>query len=148
MTRDEIIKEIKNYFQLKELVCPHCISTYGDKSWQFLSTELLSTILTIRKDILKVPMIVNSGSTYTQRGLRCNQCQLVKSKKRVYMSAHCLGKAIDFHTNVYTPEQCRKLIKENIDKLEYPIRLEEDVNWVHVDCYTLDSSKKLVTFTA
>jgi len=33
MTRDEIIKEIKNYFQLKELVCPHCISTYGDKSW-------------------------------------------------------------------------------------------------------------------
>jgi len=64
------------------------------------------------------------------------------------MSAHCLGKAIDFHTNVYTPEQCRKLIKENIDKLEYPIRLEEDVNWVHVDCYTLDSSKKLVTFTA
>lgn len=148
MTRDEIIKEIKNYFQLKELVCPHCISTYGDKSWQFLSTELLSTILTIRKDILKVPMIVNSGSTYTQRGLRCNLCQLVKSKKHIYMSAHSLGKAVDFHTKEYTPEQCRQLIKENIDKFEYPIRLEEGVNWVHVDCYTLDSSKKLVTFTA
>ena len=93
-------------------------------------------------------MIVNSGSTYTQRGLRCNQCKLVKSKKRIYMSAHCLGKAIDFHTKEYTSEQCRQLIKENIDKFEYPIRLEENVNWVHVDCYTLDSSKKLVTFTA
>lgn len=74
MKRDEIIKEIKNYFQLKELVCPHCVNTYGENAWQFLSTELLSTILTIRKNILKVSMIVNSGSTYTQRGLRCNQC--------------------------------------------------------------------------
>lgn len=148
MTRNELIKEIKKYFQLKELVCPHCLETYGDKSWQFLSTELLSTILILRTRVLNTPMIVNSKQNYTQRGLRCNMCQLVKSKKHVYMSAHSLGKAIDFHTSKYTPEQCRQLIKDNIDEFEYPIRLEEDVNWVHVDCYTLDSSKKLVTFTA
>lgn len=148
MIRNELIKELKKYFQLKELVCPHCLEQYGDKCWQFLSTELLSILLTLRTKVLNTPMIVNSKTTYTQRGLRCNMCQLVKNKKRVYMSAHNLGKAIDFHTDKYTPEQCRQLIKENIDKFEYPIRLEEGVNWVHVDCYTLDSSKKLVTFTA
>lgn len=148
MTRNELIKEIKKYFQLKELVCPHCLETYGDKCWQFLSTELLSTILILRTKVLNTPMIVNTKQNYTQRGLRCNMCQLVKSKKHTYMSAHNLGKAIDFHTSKYTPEQCRQLIKDNIDEFEYPIRLEEGVNWVHVDCYTLDSSKKLVTFTA
>ena len=92
-------------------------------------------------------MIVNSSNKYTQRGLRCNRCSLVANKKNVYMSPHCLGKSIDFHTNKFTPEQCRQKIKDNIDLFEYPIRLEENVNWVHVDCYTLDSNKKLVTFS-
>lgn len=147
MKRNELINEVKKYFQLKELVCPHCINTYGDKAWQFLSTELLSTIYTLRTKVIKVPMIVNSGSTYTQRGLRCNMCALVKEKTKLYMSAHCLGKALDFHTKEYTPEQCRQLIKDNIGMFEYPIRLEEDVNWVHVDTYTLNDNEKLVTFT-
>lgn len=148
MTRNELIKEVKKYFQLKELVCPHCLETYGEKSWQFLSTELLSIILTIRTKILKVPMIVNSKQAFTQRGLRCNMCRLVRNKKQTYMSAHNLGKAIDFHTNEYTAEECRQKIKDNIDLFEYPIRLEEEVSWVHVDCYTLDSNQKLTTFTA
>lgn len=147
MKRNELINEVKKYFQLKELVCPHCINTYGDKAWQFLSTELLSTIYTLRTKVIKVPMIVNSENTYTQRGLRCNMCALVKEKTKLYMSAHCLGKALDFHTKEYTPEQCRQLIKDNIDMFEYPIRLEEDVNWVHVDTYTLNDNEKLVTFT-
>lgn len=148
MTRNEIIEEVKKYFKIKELVCPHCVEKYGDKAWQFLSTELLSTILTLRTQVLKVPMIVNSRSAFTQRGLRCNRCRLVMGRKEVYMSAHNLGKAIDFHTNEYGPEECRQKIKDNIDKFEYPIRLEEGVSWVHIDNYTLDSDKKLVTFTA
>lgn len=64
------------------------------------------------------------------------------------MSPHNLGKALDFHCTDITPEECRQLIKKNIDEFEYPIRLEEAVNWCHVDTYTLDSDKKLVTFTA
>lgn len=147
MTRNELIKEVKKNFKLKELVCPHCVNTYGDKAWQFLSTELLSTIYVLRNEIIKKPMIVNNNTTFTQRGLRCNMCQLVKSKTRPYMSAHALGKAIDFHVSDMSAEEVRQLIKKNIDKFEYPIRLEEGVNWVHVDCYTLDSDTKLVTFT-
>lgn len=146
MSRSELINNVKKYFKLEELVCPHCINTYGQNSWQFISTELLSTIYTLRTKVINQPMIVNNGSNFTQRGLRCNMCSIVKNKKSVYMSAHCLGKAIDFHCTNINPEQCRQLIKDNIDQFEYPIRLEEDVNWVHVDTYTLDDENKLVTF--
>lgn len=148
MSRNELIEKVKKNFQLKELVCPHCVKTYGDKAWQFLSTELLSTIYVLRNEVIKKPMVVNNGTTFTQRGLRCNMCQSVKSKSTPYMSAHALGKAIDFHVNGMEAEEVRQLIKDNIDKFEYPIRLEEAVSWCHCDTYTLDSDKKLVTFTA
>ena len=148
MTRNELITEVKKNFKFIELVCPHCVKTYGDKAWQFLSTELLSTIYVLRNEIIKKPMIVNNNTTFTQRGLRCNMCQLVKSKTKPYMSAHALGKAIDFHVSDMSAEEVRQLIKKNIDKFEYPIRLEEGISWCHCDVYTLDSDKKLVTFTA
>ncbi len=148
MTRNELIKKVKENFQLKELVCPHCVKTYGDKAWQFLSTELLSTIYVLRNEVIKKPMVINNGTTFTQRGLRCNICELVKDKSTPYMSAHALGKAIDFHVNGMEAEEVRQLIKDNIDKFEYPIRLEEGTSWCHCDVYTLDSDKKLVTFTA
>lgn len=148
MTRNKLIEEIKKYFKLSELVCPHCISTYGNSAWQFLSTELLSTIYVLRTKVVNKPMIVNNDTTFTQRGLRCNRCDLVKSKTKPYMSAHALGKAIDFHVSDMTAEEVRQLIKDNIDQFEYPIRLEEGVSWVHCDVYTLDSDKKLVTFKA
>jgi hypothetical protein len=64
------------------------------------------------------------------------------------MSAHTLGKAVDFHVNDMSAEEVRQLIKKNINEFEYPIRLEEAVNWCHVDTYTLDCNEKLVTFTA
>ena len=147
MTRNELITKVKEYFKLGELVCPHCIQKYGDKAWQFLSTELLSTIYILRTKVVNKPMIINNGSNFTQRGLRCNMCQLVKSKSKPYMSAHCLGKAIDFSCSDITPEEIRKLIKANVDAFEYPIRLEEGVNWVHIDTYTLDDTVKLTTFT-
>lgn len=148
MNRNELINEVKKNFELKELVCPHVLNQYGDKAWQFLSTELLSTIYVLRNKVINRPMIINNGTTFTQRGLRCNMCELVKSKTKPYMSPHILGKSIDFHCTDITPEECRQLIKKNINEFEYPIRLEEGVNWVHIDCYTLDSDTKLTTFTA
>lgn len=148
MTRNELINEVKKNFELSELVCPHVLNQYGDKAWQFLSTELLSTINVLRNKVINKPMIINNGTTFTQRGLRCNVCELVKGKTKPYMSAHCLGKAVDFHVNDMSSEEVRQLIKKNIDKFEYPIRLEEGISWCHCDVYTLDCNEKLVTFTA
>ena len=146
MTRNELITSLKKYFKIKELVCPHCLSKFGDTSWQFLSTELLSTLYVLRTKVLKEPVLVNH-SNLTQRGLRCNLCSLVKTKKNIYLSAHVLGKAVDFTVPGKTADQVRQIIKDNIDEFEYPIRLEEGCSWVHIDCYTLDSDTKLTTFS-
>lgn len=152
MNREELLKEVKKYFKISELVCPHCVQTFGDNAWQFLSTELLSIIYILRTKIIKKPMIVNTASgSLTQRGLRCNICQLCKdktSKNKIYVSAHQLGKAIDFSVNGMTAEEVRNLIRSNIDEFECPIRLERNVNWVHIDAYTIDGKTKLVEFSA
>lgn len=148
-TRNKLITALKPYFNIRELVCPHVYDKFKDRAWQFISTELLSTLYVLRTIILKEPMIVNNWhkkGSYTQRGFRCNQCDLVVNKKVCYLSAHQLGKAIDFNVPNKTAEEVRKLIKENIDEFDYPIRLEEGTSWIHIDCYTTDDSIKLVTF--
>lgn len=146
MTRQEIIEKIKPYFKISELVCDHVYRTFGDKAWQFLSTNLLHTILILRTEIFKTPMMINGGA-FGQRGLRCNLCQLVKDKtisNRIYVSAHMLGEAIDFDVKGYTAEQARKKIHDNIHLLPHNIRLEKDVNWVHIDMY--DTNNKIYQF--
>ena len=92
-------------------------------------------------------MIVNylaAGVGYTQRGLRCNICQLVKSKTdigRIYMSAHNFGKAIEATVRGMTAEEARKLIIKNQVLLPYPIRLEDNVSWLHLDVYDMNKGK-------
>lgn len=147
--RNKLINALKPYFNIRELVCPHVYNRFKNNAWQFISTELLSTLFVLRTKVLKVPMIINNWSlkkSYSQRGLRCNLCDLVKSKNNVCMSAHNLGKAVDFTPQGMRAEDARKLIKDNLNQFEYPIRLEEGTSWVHIDCYTTDDSIKLITF--
>ena len=147
-TREEIIAALKPKFKISELVCPHTFEKFGEKSWQFLNTELLETIMVLRFDIFGVGMSINYG-TSTQRGLRCNICQLVKeqtNKNKIYLSAHCTGSGVDVNFAGYTAAQARTKIKENAALLPYPIRLEKDVTWVHIDVYNDGSGKKIVEF--
>lgn len=132
MTREEIIEALRQYFNVKELVCPHCYAKWGERSWQFLDTMWLWCLLIIRRDILKVPMTCNDAS-HTQRGLRCNLCELVKSKLRVYLTSHLFGKAGDFTAKGMTAEQARQKIIDNADLLPCNIRLEAGVTWIHFD---------------
>lgn len=151
MKRTILINNLKAYFNIKELVCPHIYNKFKQKSWQFLDTEILHTLYVLRTQIVKKPIIVNNWSSkgpYSQRGLRCNCCSLVADKTDVYMSAHCTGKGLDFNVKGMTAEEVRSLIKANLNLFEYPIRLEEGTSWVHIDCYTTDDSVKLVTFKA
>lgn len=150
MDRNKLIEEVSKYFNIKELVCPHCYNKFKDNSWQFISTELLSTLYVLRTIVINKPMVINTWATngsYSQRGLRCNMCQLVKSKTSIYMSAHSLGKSVDFHVPGMDAESVRNLIRSNVNKFEYPIRLEKDTNWCHIDCYVpKGSSNKLLEF--
>ena len=132
MTREEILKEIRKYFEIDELVCDHTYARWKEQAWEFLDTDYLHCLLVIRRDILKKPMWCN-GAGKKQRGLRCNLCQRVKEKKVLYLSSHILGKAGDFTITGMSAEQARQAIKANANLLPCNIRIERAVSWLHFD---------------
>ena len=131
-TRDEIIRELHKYFPIRELVCEHTHSEWGERAWQFLDTNYLACLLVIRRDILQQPMTCNHDEA-TQRGLRCNLCQIVKDKDKLYLSSHVLGKAGDFTVKGLTAQEARSRIRNNAHLLPCPIRMEGGVSWLHFD---------------
>ena len=145
MERKEIIKQLQQYFNISELVCPHILQRFGDTAWMFLSTQILHTLLVLRTEIINKPLIINQGSA-TQRGKRCNICPMVKQKTTAYESAHCNGNGFDITVVGMDAEDARKVIIQNEDKLPYPIRLEKDVSWLHIDCYDQCNNKKINIF--
>lgn len=147
-SREEIIRELHNYFQISELVCGHTFSQWGERSWQFLDTAYLHNLLVIRRDILQAPMVCNHDGA-EQRGLRCNRCELVKGKNRTYLSSHVLGKAGDFTVKGLTAQEARSRIRNNADRLPYPLRMEGGVNWLHFDTLPqFGVTAKVYEFTA
>lgn len=113
----------------------------------FLDDRLIETLDIVRERILGVPVTVNNwrqGGSFSQRGLRCNCCQLVKSKIAPYLSAHVLGKAIDFDAKGMTANEVRAAIIKAQLLLPYPVRLETGVSWVHLDVY--DGGSKVTLF--
>lgn len=131
-TREQIIQDLHKFFQVRELVCPHTFSKWGERSWQFLDTAFLHNLLVIRRDILQAPMTCNHDGA-GQRGLRCNRCELVKEKDRVYLSSHVLGQAGDFTVQGLTAQEARSRIRNMAHLLPYPLRMEGGVNWLHID---------------
>ena len=132
MNRDEIIQALHKFFQIRELVCEHTHSKWGERAWQFLDTDYLHALLVIRRDILQVPMTCNHEGAW-QRGLRCNRCQIVAEKKNVYLSSHILGKAGDFTIQGMTAQEARSRIRNMAHLLPCPIRMEGGVSWLHFD---------------
>ena len=130
--RETIIRDLHNYFQVRELVCEHTHAEWGERAWQFLDTDYLHALLVIRRDILQAPMTCNHDEA-TQRGLRCNLCQIVKDKDKLYLSSHVLGKAGDFTVKGLTAQEARSRIRQNAHLLPCNIRMEGGVNWLHFD---------------
>ena len=135
------------HFKLFELVCPHVLAKYGERSWMFLDSRLILNLDTIRERLNK-PIYVNKGGL-TQRGLRCPQCEIVKAKFEagvLYMSAHTMGKAVDFDVERMTADEVRGWLAEHGSYLPYPIRVEKDVNWVHMDVFPNRDNVKIYFF--
>ena len=135
------------HFKLHELVCDHIYAKYGEQAWQFIDPRLKITIDWIREKLDK-PITINNyewGGSDTQSGVRCNLCNLVKSKTdkgQVYMSAHCTANAADFSVEGMEAEEVRNWLVSQ--ELPYPIRLEAGVDWVHLDCN--DAGQKVYLF--
>lgn len=145
MERNEIIKQLGEFFKVEELVCPHIYKKFKDNSWRFLDTNYLHCLLILRKDIFQAPMTCTTKAM-TQRGMRCNMCDLVKSKKEAYISSHLLGKAGDFDVKGLTAAEARQKVKDNADQLPCKCRIEADVNWLHFDVMPHDQDSNVYVF--
>lgn len=144
MTRNEIITQLRAFFDVSELVCPHTFARFGENSWQFFDTATLNTLLILRSEILRVPMTINNDES-TQRGLRCNLCSIVKGKKKQYLSAHLMGKGFDVVSSQMTAQEMRDKVFASADKLPVPIRIEDGVSWLHFDTFDPSNGKNKVT---
>ena len=132
---------VPRFFTVREMVCPHVYNRWQLNErliWSFFDPTLLKTLDFIRESLDK-PITVNNWSdcgSFTQRGLRCNLCPLVKEKSQngtVYVSSHILGKAADFDVKGMSAEEVRQWLINNKEKLPFQICVEEGVNWVHID---------------
>lgn len=138
-------------FDLQELVCPDVFKQYGEFAWNFFDPRLLITIDRIRTKLNKRIFVNNwaDGGDLTQRGLRCLLCPLVKARyNTLYESAHILGKGFDLTVEGLIAEEVRLWIVANKNLWPYPIRLERDVNWVHLDLFDMDNGQKVYLFKA
>lgn len=151
MSDEEIYKKIKEYFTIEEFVSKKVHQKYGERAWQFICPRLLHTLIIIREDIGK-PMTINNwhrGGKFSQRGLRSNLSSIFMSKfkkGRMYLSAHVMGRAVDFDVKGMTAEAVRMHLKGIHEKLPYKIRLEhkmagKTISWVHLDIFHTNNKK-------
>lgn len=156
MDRQDVLNELKKYFSVKELVSIHVYKRFQEESWQFLTTDLLYTLLVIRKSLNR-SITVNDwafGGQMEQRGLRDNLTPIFKSKfkkNRLYLSGHVLGMAIDFDVKGMTATEVRKWLVDNREILPTKIRLERNLNgkeisWVHLDVKFEEKNPKVYLF--
>lgn len=129
------------HFKLQELVSPIVFDKYGEFAWSFFDENILKDLDTIRQRFGSA-IVINSwlfGGQTTQCGLRSNMDSLVKEKKTLYCSAHCMGKAFDLHA--YDNAALFDLIYKMINQGELLAikRLESRSNtqdgWVHIDSF-------------
>ena len=107
--------------------------------------RLLHTILILRVGLDK-SITANTwsyGGRFSQRGLRSNLGYIFLSmfkRMRLYLSAHVMGRALDFDVDGMTANQVRAWILTNKDMFPYKIRLERKlkgkfINWTHLDLF-------------
>lgn len=149
MTRYEIIKRLKLYFEIYELVGKWTYRIHGERAWKFFSTDALHALLITREGIDK-GFTINTwywGGRFSQRGLRTNLQNIFRQmflSFKLYLSGHVLGEAFDFDVKGMTSVEVRKWIVENKHLYPMQIRLERNKNgkpisWTHLD--TIEEEK-------
>lgn len=156
MERINIIKNLKNYFIIQELVSPSVYKKYKNDSWQFLQTDALHCLLIIRKGVGDYCTINDwdNGGKYKESGLRDNLGSIFKSffkKAILYLSGHVLGCGFDLKFKNTSAIDVREWIVKNADLFPCKIRLEnlkngKPITWTHFDTKHLDRNPKVYLF--
>ena len=140
------------YFKIQELVSKQTYEKYGEKSWMFLDERLILTLDALR-EYFNAPITVNNwlwGGNLQQRGLRTNCDEIVKNKTlkgSLYVSQHCLGKAVDFNVKNHTVKDVYKVILENPKAFPYIKRIEninKTPTWVHIDIANTENENIII----
>ena len=133
------------HFKIQELVSPIVYSQWGDKAWMFFDEDFLKDLDTIREHWGRAIIVNNwaNGGNRKQCGLGSKLDDLVKNKKTLYLSAHCMGKAVDMHDSKGSNKALFNLVYNLIEqkKLKKIKRLENLINtptWVHSDQFQAD----------
>ena len=147
MKEAQVREKIKYYFNINELVGKRTYKKYGERAWRFLDYRLLYALLIIREGLDR-PITVNAGKRQ-QRGLRTIVQQMIKNyfyKDKLYLSAHLLGKAVDFDVKGMSARAVRAWIVTHEDLFPFKIRLEDKVTWLHLDVIWEDKNSKVYLF--
>jgi hypothetical protein len=125
-------------FSIEELVCSHVYKVWGETAWNWMDPRLRKFLEWFRKEINTEVYVNWPEKGLTQRGLRCNICQLVKDqtkKDKTYNSAHIRFQAIDFNVKGMTCESVRKWLILHQNEIPVPIRMEaaDGIERVHID---------------
>ena len=140
------------YFKIQELVSKQTYEKYGEKSWIFLDERLILTLDALR-EYFNAPITVNNwlwGGNLQQRGLRTNCDEIVKNKtlkNSLYVSQHCLGKAVDFNVKNHKVKDVYKVILENPKAFPYIKRIEninKTPTWVHIDIANTENENIII----
>jgi hypothetical protein len=131
------MRKLKN-FSIDELVCRHVFKKHGETAWAWIDPRLFQFIEWFRKEIDREVYVNWPEKGFTQRGLRCNICQLVKDqtkKNKTYNSAHVRFQAIDFNVKGMTCDEVRRWIIERKADIPVKIRMEapDGIERVHID---------------
>jgi hypothetical protein len=134
------------HFSLQEMVCPHVFKKYGETAWQFMDDKLLMTVDLLRDqlgpifgnnyDMPEEERVKRGLPLFDERGFRCIQCSLVQKAIKdgtLYVSPHMTGQVFDCDVAGKTAAQVRLWIVANEIKLPYPVRIEKNVTWLHID---------------
>ena len=153
MTNEAItLRTFKQYFDLREVVSKQVYERYGQQAWSFFDLRLLAVVVWLRQN-LGIPLVCNNwanGGKFDERGFRANCDPIVKKKTMagtLYCSAHSRGQAIDLSSGSMTAEEMRRWIRQHREDLPFPIRMEKDVNWLHIDVANV-TNEILVEFKA
>ena len=142
------------YFKPQELVSKIVYDKFGENSYQFFDEDVLKELDYIR-ETYGHPICINNWHLYGQykeSGLRSNRDSLVTSKKTLYLSAHCLGKAFDIKdynnikgNNNRLYNHVLNLMKQGLlKKFRRLENITQTPTWVHIDCFQTKDNKYMV----
>lgn len=129
------MRYIPKYFKSYELLPPDIYENVGDNGLYLIDDRILYTLDAVR-EFFNSTVTVNNWKhkgKFSQRGYR----NIINPKTP--NTAHRFGRAVDFEISGITSQQFRdQVVSGTLNKiLIYITRIEDGVDWNHVDCMGL-----------